>query len=253
MIFDSHMHTKYSADSEMLATDAINRANELQIGIVFTEHFDFDIPGDFVFEPEEYFKEYKSLRSDKVRLGIEIGMEKIAREPAQKFLQRGNFDMVIGSIHVVDRLDIYYPEYYEGKDKLTAYNKYFDAMIEEVEIGDFDVLAHIDYICRAAPYENPEIDYLTFKTKIDEVLKILVERDKVLELNTRRFNSERAVNELKPIFKRYKELGGKYVTIGSDAHRVEVIGNHFDVAKKFADKLDLQVVTFCNRQLEFCY
>ncbi len=254
MIFDSHMHTKFSADSEMLAKDAITKAQNLGLGVVFTEHFDFDLPGDidFTFSPEDYWKEYQPLRSKSVRLGVEIGMEKIARQPAAEFLKRAPFDLVIGSIHLVDRFDIYYPDFYEGKDKETAYHKYFKAMIEESSAGDFDILAHIDYICRAAPYENPEIDYVTFKSDIDEVLKIIIEREKVLELNTRRFNTRRGIKELVPIYNQYKNLGGKYVTIGSDAHKVEAVGNYFDLAVEFAQEIGLIIVTFCQRKLEIC-
>ena len=107
-------------------------------------------------------------------------------------------------------------------------------------------------MCRAAPYENPEIEYSTFKDDIDKILKIIVEREKVLELNTRRFNTRRGIKELVPIYKKYKELGGKYVTLGSDAHRVEAVCNYFDRAIDFVKELDLQIVTFCERQLEIC-
>ena len=255
MIFDSHIHTKYSADSEMLAADVIARAQSLGFGVVFTEHFDYDIPGDadFTFVPEDYWREYEPLRSESVRLGVEVGMEEIARQPAADFIKRAPFDLVIGSIHLLDRLDIYYPDFYIGKDKATAYHKYFAAMAEEAEVGDFDVLAHVDYICRAAPYDDPEIDYATFKEDIDKVLKIVVEREKVLELNTRRLNTRRGLKEFVPIYSRYKELGGKYVTIGSDAHKVEAIGNYFDIAIDFVNELDLTIVTFCKRQLEICW
>ena len=254
MIFDSHMHTKFSADSEMLAEDAINKSQKLGYGVVFTEHFDFDLPGDvdFTFVPKDYWNEYKNFRSNNVRLGVEIGMEEHSRQACSDFIKKVPFDLVIGSIHLVDRFDIYYPEYYEGKDKETAYKKYFQAMEEEAAIGDFDILGHIDYICRAAPYENPEIDYQSFKNEIDKILKILVERNKVLELNTRRFNNKRGIKELIPIYKKYKELGGKYVTIGSDAHRVEAVCNYFDLAIDFVNNLNLKVVTFCERQLEIC-
>ena len=157
MIFDSHMHTKFSADSEMKATDAIAKAEQKNIGVVFTEHFDYDLPGDidFTFVPEDYWREYEVLRNDNVRLGVEVGMEEYSRKAYMEFIKRVPFDMVIGSIHLVDRLDIYYPEYYVGKDKDTAYHKYFAEMIEEAAVGDFDVLGHIDYICRAEPYDDP--------------------------------------------------------------------------------------------------
>ena len=249
MLFDCHSHTKFSADSEMLATDAIARAESLNLGIVFTEHFDYKLPGDtdFTFDAAQYMNEYKNLRSDKVKLGVEIGLRKSAREANKNFLAQANFDLVIGSIHVVDDIDIYNKIFYADKDKMTAYRKYFAAMAEEAAVEDFDVLGHIDYICRAATYENPEIDYETFKTEIDEVLKIIVERGKILELNTRRLNKNIAVDALKPVYKRYKQLGGTFVTIGSDAHVVEAVGANFDVALKFVEELNLKVFAGFNQ------
>ena len=253
MIFDSHMHTKFSADSEMLAADAIDKAASLNLGVVFTEHFDYGVTnddGEFTFDPAAYMSEYKNLRGDNVRLGVEVGLRKFARAANAEFIATADFDLVIGSIHLVDDLDIYYPDFYAGKDKTTAYKKYFEQMADEAAIADYDVLGHIDYICRAAPYDNLEIDYATFKAEIDEVLKIIVERGKVLELNTRRFDKARAIEELVPVYKKYWELGGRFITIGSDAHRVAAVGNYFEQALRFAKKLDLTPVTFCERRLE---
>ena len=254
MIFDSHMHTKFSADSDMSAVDAIDKARSLNLGVVFTEHFDFGVEVDgknFDFDPSAYMNEYANLRGDNVRLGVEVGLRQVAREANAEFLSRADFDFVIGSIHLVDDLDIYYPEFYADKDKPTAYRKCFAQMAAEVAVADFDALGHIDYICRAAPYDNPEIDYPTFAAEIDAVLKILVERGKVLELNTRRFNNDRAVRELVPVYRKYRELGGRFVTLGSDAHRVSAVGNCFARAVEFVGELNLTVVTFRERKLEF--
>lgn len=253
MIFDSHMHTKFSADSQMLAAEALAKAASLNLGVVFTEHFDYGVELDgkpFTFDAAAYMNEYKSLRGKNVRLGVEVGLRKSARTINEEFIGRAEFDLVIGSIHLVDGYDIYYPEFYVGKDKATAYKKYFQQMATEASVADYDVLGHIDYICRAAPYDNPELDYPTFAAQIDEVLKLVVERGKVLELNTRRFDNTRAVEELVPVYKKYRELGGRYVTLGSDAHKVAAVGNYFNRALDFVKELDLEPVTFCQRKLE---
>lgn len=253
MIFDSHMHTKFSADSEMLASEAIDRARSLNLGVVFTEHFDYGLElngKSFTFNPAAYMSEYQDLRGKNIRLGVEVGLRKSARKANENFIAAENFDLVIGSIHLVDDIDIYYPEFYVGKDKATAYRKYFNQMAEEAAVADYDVLGHIDYICRTAPYDNPEIDYATFAAEIDAVLKIVVERGKVLELNTRRFDSDRAIRELVPVYKKYRALGGRFVTIGSDAHKVGAIGNYFARALEFTRELELKPVTFCERKLE---
>ena len=241
MIFDSHMHTKFSADSKMTADEAIAKAQSLNLGVVFTEHFDYglELDGkDFAFDAAQYMSEYKNLRGEKVRLGVEVGLRKFARAANENFIAQADFDLVIGSIHLVDDLDIYYPEFFAGKDKAMAYK------------ADFDVLGHIDYICRTAPYENPELDYETFAAEIDEVLKIVVARGKVLELNTRRFNNSRAVAGLVPVYKKYRELGGRFVTLGSDAHRASAIGSYFIRAMELVRALDLTPVTFRERKLE---
>ena len=256
MIFDSHIHTKFSADSEMLAADALARAKDLGLGVVFTEHFDYGLKLNgrkFAFNPADYMREYKNLRGENLRLGVEVGLRKFSRAANENFVAQADFDFVIGSIHLVDDFDIYYPDFYVGKDKATAYRKYFQQMTEEIELADFDALGHIDYICRAAPYDDPEIDYPTFKAEIDAVLKIVIERGKVLELNTRRFDTARAVEELIPVYKKYRELGGRFVTIGSDAHRVAAVGNYFNRALEFVRELDLKPVTFCERRLEILH
>lgn len=248
MIFDCHAHTKFSLDSEMSAVEAIETAKNLNIGIIFTEHFDFDLEG-FQFGAQEYFWEYEKFRGENVRLGVEIGLTKNSVQANKDFIAQGNFDLVIGSIHLVDNFDIYYPEFFADKDKNFAYKKYFAAMKENISVHDFDVLGHIDYICRAAPYENPGLDYETFSDEIDEILKILVESEKILELNTRRFDKKSVLNELAPIYKKYRELGGKFISIGSDAHKISAIGNYFDTAKKFAEDLNLIPVNFRDRKI----
>lgn len=252
MIFDCHTHTKFSADSEMRSAAAIARAQSFGCGIIFTEHYDYKLPGDvdFTFDAGSYFSEYKNLRSDSVRLGVEVGLRKVAREANRNFLAQAEFDFVIGSIHVVDDIDIYNRKFFADKDKSTAYRKYFAVMAEEAAVEDFDALGHIDYICRPAPYENPEIDYATFKPEIDAVLKIIVERGKILELNTRRLDKIRGLKELAPVYRQYKIFGGKYITIGSDAHRVEAVCANFERALEFARELELQPVSFMQRKLE---
>ena len=250
MLFDSHTHTKFSADSKMLATDAIARAESLNLGIVCTEHFDYDLEGNFKFNPSEYFSEYKNFRGDKVRLGVEVGFTKTSREINKNFVASADFDEVIGSIHMLDGEDIYHKEFFIGKDKISVYTNYFNVMAQEAAVNDFDILGHIDYICRAATYDDTSIDYDRFKPEIDKVLKIVVEREKVLELNTRRLSDKKIFMELKPVYESYKNFGGKYVTIGSDAHRSEFVGNYFDDAKKFVEEIGLTVVNFRQRKIQ---
>ena len=255
MIFDSHSHTSFSADSDMTAEDALKAAREQGIGIVFTEHLDVDFPGelDFSFDPAAYWKQYEPLRGDNLHLGIEVGMQAGTAEASRAFVTRAPFDLVIGSVHLLRGIDIYEKECFEGREKDELYREYFRTMAEMIACHDFiDVLGHIDYIARTAPYENPELSYGAFADEIDAVLRTAVAQGVVLELNTRRLGSRRALKELAPIYARYHELGGRYVTLGSDAHGADAIGANFAAAEDFARAMGLSIVTFFARKMEFC-
>ena len=102
MLFDSHVHTKFSADSEMLAQEALKSAEQTGLGLVFTEHLDLESsPVDFTFDPEAYWQEYSSLRGENLRLGVEVGMREKTLEGSRAFVERVPFDQVTGAIHGV--------------------------------------------------------------------------------------------------------------------------------------------------------
>ena len=87
---------------------------------------------------------------------------------------------------------------------------------------------------------------------MDAVLRALVETDTVIEINTRRLGVPRGIKELAPVYRRYRELGGRAVTIGSDAHVPNAVGNHYARAQELARAFDLQVVTFRERKMRLC-
>lgn len=261
MIFDSHSHTEFSSDSEMKAVEAIETAKKLGIGMVFTEHYDYDyidcLNGnkdmDFRFNAKDYWAKYESMRGEHLNLGVEIGLTEGSIAPNKEFIAQVPFDEVIGSVHFMENYDLYGPEYYDGKSKEEAFSKYLAMMSELVAKNSYiDVLGHIDYICRYNPYDNKELEYTSLSDGIDKVLKAVIENEVVMELNTRRLGESLPLKELVPTYKRYRELGGKYITLGSDAHNKESIGMNFKVAQDFAEALDLKIVTFRNRKMVDC-
>lgn len=251
MLFDSHLHTRFSADSEMTAAQAQAAAAKKGVGLVFTEHLDLSYPGEkqFLFDPRAYWQAYESLRGEHLSLGVEVGLAPGETESVEAFLAAVPFDEVIGSIHLVDGRDLYEKSCYEGQEQNVMYSRYFALMAAMVRENPFiDVLGHMDYIARYAPYENPGIRYNLWPDEIDEVLRAVVETGTALEINTRRFADRQARQELTEIFQRYRELGGRMVTIGSDAHTPENIADHFSLAQDFADAIGFRIVTFQNRQ-----
>lgn len=251
MVFDTHMHTTFSTDSRMTLDEAEKRASELGLGIILTEHMDlaYPEPEAFTFNVDDYFAKYGSRRSDRLLLGIEIGMREDCVDASRSIVSGHPFDFVIGSIHVVENIDIYQEAFYLSRSKEEVYHQYFDSMITCLDQYDFiDSLGHIDYICRYARFEDPELYYLDFQDDIDLVLSMLARREKSLEINTRRLYLPDAKEALLPVYRRFRELGGKYVTIGSDAHKPQDIGKDMDVAYEIADVCGLIPVYYKERK-----
>jgi histidinol-phosphatase (PHP family) len=253
-MFDSHIHANFSTDSNIVIEDAIRRGKELGIGLAITEHMDINYPkkGQLVFNPDEYFESYPKYKNNNLMLGIELGMLPLRVGENRKIVEKYPFDFVLGSAHFVDDLDIYEDELYLGKNKKEVYIRYFEYIVECINSHDFiDSLAHIDYISRYARFKDKEIHYLEYADLIDDVLVALIQNGKALELNTRRFNSKKAVFNMAQIFKRYGELGGSMVTLGSDSHDIEDVAMNFDIAKDIIDIYHLREVYFKNRKPEY--
>lgn len=253
-MFDTHVHTKVSSDSKMNIEDAIYQAKNNGFSLIITEHLDLKFPkeGLFYFDIKDYLKEYSKYRGNDLLLGVEMGMKEDCLEESRKLIKDSNLDYVIGSVHLIDNMDFYYDEYYKGKDKREAYEKYFNVMVSCLKNYNFiDSLGHIDYIARYSKYNDKEIYYSEFDDIIDEVLKTLIEKNTCLELSTRRLNDEKAVKNLMIIYKRFRELGGRYVTIGSDAHNPASIGNNFSKAIEIAKCCNLSPVYFKERRIQY--
>ena len=260
MIFDNHAHTEFSSDSQMTLQEAIEAREKLGIGLTLTEHFDYDYVDtrtykdmDFRFVPSEYWQQYGSQRGENLQLGVEVGITDTCLKANQEFVAKAPFDLVIGSIHIIDLMDLYYEDFYQGKSKEESYGIYLRVMARELARHSYvDVLGHIDYICRYAPYEDKNIIYGQFHEEVDAVLRTALETDTIMELNTRRLGDKEAAEKLLPIYQRYYALGGRYVSLGSDAHTAQNIGMNFQVALELAEAAKLQPVTFTQRKMQLC-
>lgn len=248
LLFDTHIHTRFSTDSTMLIEEALSKAQQSGLGIVLTEHMDLAYPGEpeaFVFNAEDYFAAYQPFRCQSVLLGVELGMRVDCLEDNRRLAAKYPFDFIIGSIHVVDDMDIYCAEFYQGKTKQAVYNQYLDAMIACMERYDFiHSLGHIDYIARYARFEDTELYYHEFQDRLDRVLTLVAEAGKALEINTRRLDSKERIEAVLPIYRRFAELGGQLVTIGSDAHKAADVGRRLEIGMEIAAACGLQAVRF---------
>ena len=106
-------------------------------------------------------------------------------------------------------------------DKILLLSDYFDHVLQVAKWGQFDSLAHLTYPLRyilAQPGLRVELS--KYREKIDAVLLELIQQKKALEVNTSGLRQQ--IGDTLPdagIVRRFYELGGTYVTLGSDAHR----------------------------------
>ena len=255
-MFDYHMHSRVSFDGhdtgEALAKAALAAGLK---EICFTDHLDYDplgLMGDLTFQTQDYNAEYDSLEISglKIRRGMEFGMTVDNREQFRQDLQRRPFDFVLGSIHFVDDLDVYYPPYWHGKTVFEAERRFLEATLDCVRLhDDFDVLAHLTYIAKSTSHPAPRpITYENHGDIMDEILKILVTKGKGLEMNTSGVDRCGAFLPSPDIFRRFRELGGEIVTVGSDAHRCNRVGQYSFRACEYFKEIFGYVCTFENRK-----
>ncbi|MCI7098041.1 MAG: histidinol-phosphatase HisJ family protein [Lachnospiraceae bacterium] len=240
MYTDSHIHTAFSSDSETPVRMQIERAADLGMEAVYiTDHQDFDFPGDiygmsFRFDTQDYMKTILHLREEyrnriEVRTGVELGLMTHLKDTLENYVSSWSFDYVIGSVHLVRKMDPYYPEFYEGRTSREAYLEYFETTLDNVRLHScFDALGHLDYVVRYgpdAPSGYPSDDY---RQVIDEILRILIQKGIALECNTAGLKYGLGFpNPHGDVIRRYVELGGEMVTLGSDGHQPAHVGYAF--------------------------
>lgn len=236
---DFHTHTSFSSDTDVPAEQIIKRAIEIGLDtICITDHMDKDYSKDndlFQLDTKTYYNEIKRLQklyADQIdiRIGVETGLQPHLGTFYKEYVKQYPFDFVIGSVHVLEGKDPYYPGTFEGKTDEEMYRLFFEETLQNVkQNNDFDVLGHMDYIVRYGKKQEESYSYHRFADIIDEILKHLILQGKGLELNTAGWKY--GLNFCHPhtdILKRYKELGGEIITIGSDGHRPEHIAYGFD-------------------------
>lgn len=255
---DFHTHTSFSSDSREPLCEMVESAvNSGVKTLCITEHHDPDYPtGEFNLNVEEYRKELfrvKEEYSGKIELlfGVEIGVMDYLSPVLYDFTRKWDFDFVIASTHLVDGFDPYYPEYFEKLGSRNAILRYFESTLANINtFDDFDVYGHLDYVVRYSP--EKEYNPLDYRELIDEILKMLISMGKGIEVNSKGASVIGYCHPHEFILRRYKELGGEIVTIGSDAHDRTRIRADFDKAENSLRNAGFDRYTiFRNRTPEF--
>ncbi len=239
---DFHMHTAFSYDGHAAPEEMIERAIALGMpAVCITDHHDMDYPdGAFRLDVPAYREKIGQIRDlyanrIEVYFGVEMGLQPYLSgdERFTGFLEEGGFDYVIGSVHLVDGADPYLRDTFDMGDA-ELYRRYFEQTLACVEqLDGFHTLGHLDYIVRYGYEREKEYSYPAYREWIDAVLETLIRKDIALEVNTAGYRKGLGFPNPHPdILWRYHEMGGRKVTLGSDAHAPQDIGADFKTAEE---------------------
>lgn len=242
---DCHNHSNCSFDGSSSMADMCRRAQELGLAYyTVTDHCEcneyrvspyYSTGYDKVVrrawaEMEEARKAFPSL---KLLRGIELGQPLQDLEAAEDALRGRDYDFVIGSVHNIRGFeDFYFLDYSQVTiDFLQElFATYLQELQDTVEWGKFDALGHLTYPLRYIEGEHGvALDLAPHRGAIDNIFRTLIEKQMALEVNTSGLRQKigRALPDL-PLLCRYRELGGRLVTLGSDAHQAGDLGKGID-------------------------
>lgn len=255
-LIDMHVHTDNSPDGVHSPMFVCEHAVGKHLGAVaFTDHCEVDTffsqkYNSMVFH--SYFECSKARAAFEgqllVLIGLEIGQPLSNKELADKIVNDRPYDFILGSIHT--------PKGYNGADikevpydEIDVYkfmSEYFYELSEVANWSGCDSLAHITAPMRRIEGRHKiDFDYTKIQKATDILLKEIILNDKSLEINTS--GLRQPIGKTMPeecILRRYKELGGTRITVGSDAHTAYDVGKGLEEGIKLAKKCGFQKFTF---------
>lgn len=255
-MFDYHIHSKVSFDGHNSGRQLAAAARDAGLTeICFTDHMDYIRnvhTQPLVFTLDDYSREYDGWELDglKIRRGVEFGLYDDNQQQLKDALNERNYDYVLGSVHFVDDLDVYFSEYWENKTVFEAEHRFLEGTLACVQAHeDFDVLAHMTFLSKSRANPTKAIlPYEPHREIIDEILRTLAAKGKGLEMNTSGVDRCGGFLPTADFFRRFKELGGEVVTIGSDAHRCNRVGQYSKEAQEILTDIFGYVCTFEERR-----
>ncbi len=240
IIFDSHTHNTFSHDGIQTPEEQLNTAIEKGFkGYAVTDHCEIE-DSNWIEVCEKNIPlsiakatEFKKQYADKIiiSVGAEIGGALFEKEKADKIIKENNLDFILCSCHnAKGQHDYCQKNYTKEKDIPALLRNYFEILEESSRVCDFDSLSHITYPLRYITGNyGIAVDMNQYKSIIEKTLVNLIKRDKAMEVNTSGFRQKIGVSMPDGnIINLYKKLGGKLITIGSDAHKSEDMGKDFD-------------------------
>ena len=227
---DYHIHSSVSPDSGESYEAIFQAAQDQGLSeIMITEHYECYTPDHKSrFFQDGYLEEYEAAfqRARQqyqgplyIGFGLELGQSNENPERGEAALNSFDFDFVIGSCHKIDNIDLSQYDY-NNIDTNELLDRYLGSLLEIVRQDRYDCIGHFDLPKRYARRQGTDLKIDPADPRVEEILRLVIRNGKGIEINTSglRQGAGDCFPSL-PLLKRYRELGGTIVTIGSDAHR----------------------------------
>jgi histidinol-phosphatase (PHP family) len=241
--YDLHVHSEFSCDGRSTMEEMCRQAVTCGLRqIAFTDHVDF-VPADIgygFFQPDAYMEQVERCRDlyagqMLILAGVEIGESHRFQSEAETLLSGHSFDLLIGSLHWLGDEYLGESQFYRRRSADEAWQSYFVELERMVHIGNFDVLGHLDIIRRYGGESFGRCDMTRHEDAIRPVLEALILKGIALEINTASLRTWlKLTSPDVTILRWYREMGGEFLTIGSDSHNWPDLGSGWDLAEAMA-------------------
>ncbi len=257
-LVDFHVHTDNSCDGhDSLMVMSEHAAAKGIRAIAVTDHAECHRYYKDKFHLAIRYSYFETLKAKSafrgqlaIMTGIELGQPLHNLEAAEDALSANHYDFVVAGLHLIRGNQDFWKIDYNNANVPTLLRAYFDEIYDMVCWGKFDSLAHLTYPLRyIVGREKIPVDLADYAEQIDCILERLIADGKALELNTQGYRTEygRPTPDLE-VLKRYKELGGQYVTIGSDTHYAADIGANIDDGLDLLKQAGFDSITIYDRR-----
>jgi histidinol-phosphatase (PHP family) len=181
--------------------------------------------------------------------GIEIGQYNQVPEEAEELLKKHDYDFVIGSIHNVrGAVDFYYWDFKSLFASMQhsyvgyMFERYCNELCEVVDGFDkVDTVAHLTYIYRYCALSGNHYDFLKHADCAERLFKKMIAKDIALEVNVSTlWKGLGFAMPDREFLTLYKECGGRLITVGTDSHSPEHIGECVEAGFDLLRSVDLR-------------
>ena len=255
-LLDCHSHSAFSPDGRDAVNEMCARAIDLGITVYgLSDHCEIDRFQEQGYQ-DRLTHSWNAMLEQKTKLsgrgitllaGVEIG-QALTDFPLAQEISARTPDFVLYSPHRTRGIDDFYlldfeHEYASPASRKALLDTYYTELLEMAQTGDYDILAHLSYPLRYISHLGITLEAQA--DLLDEILRTLAQRGKALEINTSGLRQEGGFTM--PDFdtvKRFRELGGELLSIGSDAHTVPHLGIGLETAHQVAKQAGFRYLTY---------